>query len=370
MSADVESFDPSMEAPSRSARSITAALSPPAVPNVAVHPRRGLIAAAAAAVPTSGRHVWWCSRPALWAVALVMIVVGVALPAATVLSLITGVSGFGDAPVPVFTVIGTAAVTVLFFGWRLGLHPRLVLEEDRLTIINPFRRREFDLADVTVIIPGGDGLRVATPRAAIEAWCVQKSGRAAASGRSTRADRICAVLWSAWDAAHPMRSQPGRPARLRFARPDDHVLVADLAEAGWTAGSAADPDDRSQLRQQVRATLSDPARQSMIAEVDGRPVAWAQYEWTDDGSAVVRSLGVVAGQRGRGVGTQLLQTVEAEIFADPTVTQLSVQIACDDLIMRRFLTAQGWRVLGDDVLSDPAMVTLVRQNPHRPRRGR
>ncbi len=368
MSADVQSPEPITEASTRPGSPAAPPLPPPVIGSSVTTrsvPRHGLRSEADEPPMGGGRQLWRCSGPVRLAVVLVMVVVGLALPAAAVISLLTGVTGFGDRPVPALAVIYGVAGVVVVFGWRLGLHPRLVLDGDRLTVANPFRRHSLDLAEVTVLAPGGDGLRVATAAEEVEVWCVQKSDRTAAAGRRTRADDICAAIWSAWDAVNPVQTGPDQPARIRFARPEDDELLAVLVGAVRGADLAGQPATAARLRQQLRSTLTDRSRQTMIAEIDGRPVGWAHF-----GPGTLHELAVVPDQRRQGIGTSMLTATEAALFADRATSQASVRLSRQDLTGRCFLLGRGWTAPSDRTPAGSATITMTRANPHRPRRGR
>src|SRR4051812_37458668 len=66
-------------------------------------------------------------------------------------------------------------VLVLLYAWRFGLHPRIRADDRGVSVINPFRRTTFEWDDITVVVPGENGLVVASPTRRAEAWCVQKS---------------------------------------------------------------------------------------------------------------------------------------------------------------------------------------------------
>jgi GNAT superfamily N-acetyltransferase len=325
--------------------------------------------------PDAGRRVWRCSTGTLVAVTVFMGVIGLAVPAAAVISLTTGITAFGDRQVPVLAVIGGVALVTLFFGWRLALHPRLVLDDGQVTIVNPFRRRRFDLADVTLFHPGSDGLRVATPADEIEAWCVQKSNAAIKAGRRTRADGICDELWTAWDADHRPDIDPDQPATIRFARPGEEGLLTGLEQAaGLAAFGHIFPVDQfpfpeDAVRQRWRQVLTDRTRQTMIAEVAGTPTGYASY-----GNGTLHHLGVAPDHQRRGIGTMLLEAAEDEIFADPSTLEASLWVMQDNRRAQDFYRGNGWLPTDETRPAEfppyPVEIKMTRRNPHVARRGR
>jgi ribosomal protein S18 acetylase RimI-like enzyme len=326
-------------------------------------------------VGTGSRRVWRCSTGAVAAVTVFMVVVGLALPAAAVVSLLTGLTAFGQQQVPVLVVICGVAAVVLFFGWRLALHPRIVLDGEQLTVVNPFRRRSYDLSEITLFAPGGDGLRIATADDEIEAWCVQKATGAVKAGRRTRADRICDELWSAWDVEHPVDVDPRLAVRIRYARPGEEQLLTGLERAAGLAAfghifpAEQFPFPDEEVRRRWQSVLSDRTRQTMIAESGDEPIGYASY-----GSGILQHLGVSPDHQRGGVGTALLQAAEDELFADRSTAAASLWVMQENHDAQRFYRDNGWAAT-DEVRAGqfppyPAEIRMTRRNPHIARRGR
>lgn len=328
----------------------------------------------AAAAPPAHR-VWRCSAGTLVLVTVVMFVVGVAVPAAAVISLATGATAFGHQQIPVLVIIGGLAVLVLFFGWRLGLHPRLVQSGDEVEIVNPFHRHRFDLADVTLIEPGGDGLLVGTPDHEVEAWCVQKSTSASRSGRQTRADRICAELRNVWNGYHLPELDPAGPVQLRFARRGEQDLLTELERSANLASlSHIFPPDEypyptDEVRQRWWEVLNDRTRLTLVAEVGGHPAGYACY-----GQQIIHHLGVAADFQRRGVGRVLMDATEDDLFADLATAEIGLWVLEANEVARRFYAARGWSETQEKRTAEfppyPPELRMVRRNPHIARRGR
>jgi len=304
-----------------------------------------------------------------------MVVVGIAIPAAAVVSLVTGVTAFGGQRTPVLAIIGGLAVVVLAFGWRLGLHPRLVLDDDEIEVVNPFHRQRFGLADVTIIEPGGDGLLIGTPQRQAEAWCVQKSTAANRSRRQTRADRIADQLRNVWGTHHLPDPDPDSPIRLRFARPGDEELLtglersASLARLGHIFPPELHPYPTDAVRQRWQLVLDDRTRLTMIAELGGVPAGYVCYS-----QEAIHHLGVAADFQRQGVGTALLAAAEDDLFADLSTPEVGLWVLAANEVARRFYAELGWTETDQTQNSEfapyPGEIRMFRRNPHIARRGR
>ncbi|QGN31749.1 GNAT family N-acetyltransferase [Microlunatus sp. Gsoil 973] len=323
-------------------------------------------------------RTWRTSRGTLVLVSCLMLVVGLAIPAAAVIGLATGVTAFGGRQLPVLAIISSLAVVVLFFGWRLGIHPRLTLSGDEIRIVNPFRRHRFDLADITIIRPGRDGLLVGTADRQAEAWCVQLPLAAVRSGRPTRAGRICEELQNAWESyrlPEPQTEGADDPIRLRFARAGEEQLLtelersASLATLGHIFPPADHPYPTDEVRRRWSEVLNDRARLTLIAEVAGEPAGYACY-----GQQVVHHLGVAAAFQRRGVGTTLLRAAEDDLFADLETGEIGLWVLKDNDTARAFYIAAGWTESGESHTAEfppyPPEIKMLRRNPHVARRGR
>lgn len=323
----------------------------------------------------TSRQVWRCSRATLVLVIVLMVIVGIAIPAAAAISLATGLTAFGGQQVPVLAIIGGLAAIVLVFGWRLGLHPKLVLDDDQIEVVNPFRRARFELADITVIEPGGDGLLIGTPQRQADAWCVQKSTAAARSGRLTRADRIADQLRMAWGSRHLPDPDPGSPLRFRFARRGEEELLtgleraASLARLGHIFPPETHPYPTDAVRRRWQLVLDDRTRLTMIAELGGVPAGYVCY-----GREVIHHLGVAAEFQRQGVGTALLDAAEDDLFADLSTPELSLWVLAANGVARRFYATLGWTATEETRNSEfpphPSEIKMSRRNPHIARRGR
>ncbi|HEY9293403.1 MAG TPA: GNAT family N-acetyltransferase [Microlunatus sp.] len=319
--------------------------------------------------------IWRCAPSTIGLVTVLMVVIGIAVPAAAVISLLLGVTAFGGQQVLVLSILGLLALLTLFFGWRLALHPRLIIDGDQLKIINPFQRRSFDLADVTLLTPGGDGMIVGTVDGEAEAWCVQKPTGAIRAGRRTRADGICDEVSGARDRFHRPLLEQDDVAMIRFAHPGEEELLTELERSASLArlGHIFPPEDfpypDESVQQRWRAVLTDRTKQTMIAEVDGRPAGYAAWS----GSTLLH-LGVAEPYQRRGVGSALLRATEEELFADPSIPEIELWVLKDNDSARAFYRDHGWSQTADEREAEfppyPLEMRLARDNPHLARRGR
>lgn len=101
------------------------------------------------------------------------------------------VRGLGQTPLVVVLIVLAAAAAIYL--WRFALHPRVV-SDGKLWVVNPMHTHILEASEVSDITPGPDGLLVRHGDGVVEAWAVQKSGRAARSGRRTRADDVAERL--------------------------------------------------------------------------------------------------------------------------------------------------------------------------------
>ncbi|SDT21995.1 GNAT family N-acetyltransferase [Microlunatus soli] len=327
---------------------------------------------------TEPRRVWRCTRSTIVLVIVLMVVIGIAIPAAAALSLWLGVTGFGDQQVLVLSVIGGLALLTLFFGWRLGLHPRLIADGAELTIVNPFRTHRLDFADVTHFAPGGDGLMVGTAEQEIDAWCIQKPTGAIKAERHTRADKITEELWRIRDGYHrpvePAVDEP-HPAEIRFAHQDDAELLTQLERSASLArlGHIFPPDrygfPEDDIRERWQAVLDDRTRQTMIAEVNGEPAGYVSI-----GIDTIHHMGVGEGYQRQGIGSELMAAAEDELFADVSTPEIELWVLEDNEVARGFYRAHGWTDTEDERDAEfppyPNEIRMLRRNPHLARRGR
>ncbi|MEU4243654.1 GNAT family N-acetyltransferase [Actinoplanes sp. NPDC026619] len=88
---------------------------------------------------------------------------------------------------------------------------------------------------------------------------------------------------------------------------------------------AEEADDR------IRAALRDPACQAWAAVADGEPVAAAVVRWAVAEPSELLYLAVAAAERGKGLGKQIVTTVQAELPPGRTLLVGTANCALDNI---------------------------------------
>lgn len=133
---------------------------------------------------------------------------------------------------------------------------------------------------------------------------------------------------------------------LRPVRPDDVALLFQWrndhdAVRFSVSGRAVTLDEHSKW---VVQRLRDPATRLWIAEEDGVAVGQVRLDVDDDAALV--SIAVAAGQRGRGVGSAILQEMQAVLLVTGPVSRLRALIHPDNGASLRAFTRAGFRRMG------------------------
>jgi RimJ/RimL family protein N-acetyltransferase len=133
---------------------------------------------------------------------------------------------------------------------------------------------------------------------------------------------------------------------LRPVRPDDVALLFQWrndhdAVRFSVSGRAVTLDEHSTW---VVQRLRDPATRLWIAEEDGVAVGQVRLDVDDDAALV--SIAVAAGQRGRGVGSAILQEMQAVLLVTGPVSRLRALIHPDNSASLRAFTRAGFRRMG------------------------
>lgn len=314
------------------------------------------------------RRVWRAGRPSLVLVGLFAAAAGVVIPVLAYLIY----RSEGSPWIPALLIVLT--LLALAYAWRFGLHPRVVATDAGIEVVNPLRRTTIDWDDVTVIAPGENGLVVATEDSVTEAWCVQKSTRAAKRGEVTRADRIAHELLDIREAVDPPLEDEQTGLRIRRARFDESRLLATL-ERGASELALAHlvppekyPYPQAEVQKRWRRRLRDGQTRVHLLERQDEPVGYVAF-----GDGVIHHLGVLADQHRRGYGSALLEFASLEVFAEG-VPEASLWVLSDNEVARAFYRAYGWTETDDRQTAEfppfPEELRLVRRNPSAPRRGR
>ncbi|MBA8795864.1 ribosomal protein S18 acetylase RimI-like enzyme [Friedmanniella endophytica] len=338
------------------------------------------------------RQTWRASRAGLALIGLFVLICLLGLP---------GLAWYSwslreHLAVPLLLLVLTVAG--LLYAWRFGLHPRITADDEQLVVRNPFRTHRLPWDQISLVIPGGNGLVVAGPETTVEAWCVQKSTRAQATGRRTRADAVADAIWRRWEEHNPpVRTSAGDvDLTLRRARPGAEALLADLErQAGIEAFPHVFPAETypfplEQVTDRWRDVLRDPALQTLIAVAApatgpdpsaegtaGEGTAGAAPEpvgFVALSASSVLHLGVRPDRQGRGVGGCLLTCAEDELFADPFLAEASLWVLVDNDRARRFYRDHGWHESDNRRRSPyppgPPELRMTKPNPRAARRRR
>lgn len=265
------------------------------------------------------------------------------------------------------------AVLALLYAWRFGFHPRLRVTDQIVEVVNPFRRYGFEWDDITVIAPGENGLLIGSEDDAVEVWCVQKSNRAARSGRPTRADRIANQLLDVVELHNPPLENEENGVRIRRARPDESRLLARLERAASEEALAhifpprQYPYPTSAIIRRWSQLLRDRLIHAYLLEVHESPVGYIAF----DGDTV-HHLGIAPNHTRRGYGSALLEFACMEIFAGGT-REAFCWVLAENHAARAFYRTLGWIETGGRRNSEyppyPESLQMMRKNPHPPRRS-
>lgn len=326
------------------------------------------------------RRVWRASRTALILIGLLALVCLVGLPALAYLSW----QARPSIVVPI--LLGVLSLLGLFYAWRFGWHPQIVATGADLVIKNPFRAQRLNWQEITLVLPGGNGLIVAGPGRRAEAWCVQKAERKIRSERSARADRVGDEIWTYWERHHPPVEVGGEYVISR-ARPGIEVELAELERrTSIEALSRIFPGQRfpfpiDSVTERWRDDLRDPAKQTFVARPtrrstvhpggrsigteappDDRLIGYLAHT-----ANAVLHLGVAPDQQQHGCGTTLLDRAEAEMFTDPLVAEASLWILEDNQPALDFYSDHGWHDTDNRRRSPyppkPPELRMIKANP-------
>ena len=315
------------------------------------------------------RRVWRAGRPSLVLVALFATAAGIIIPVLAYLIY----RSEGSPWIPALLIVLT--VLALTYAWRFGLHPRLVATDAGIEVVNPLRRTTVDWEDITVIAPGENGLVIATEDSTTEAWCVQKSNRAAKRGEVTRADRIAHQLLDILEeVVDPPLEDEQTGLRIRRARFDESRVLATLERgASELALAHVFPPEKypyplAEVQKRWRRRLRDGRVRVHVLERKDEPVGYVAF-----GDGVIHHLGVLAQHHRRGYGSALLEFASLEVFAEGT-PEASLWVLSGNEAARAFYRAHGWTETEDRKTAEfppyPEELKLVRRNPAAPRRSR
>jgi ribosomal protein S18 acetylase RimI-like enzyme len=314
------------------------------------------------------QRVWRAAPGTLAVVVVFMVVAAVAVP------LLAYLIWSDDRGWVTPALLAALSVIALGYAWRFGLHPRLHADATGVSVVNPFSVHRFSWDDLRVIAPGENGLVLASVDARTEAWCVQKSNRAARKGILTRADRITAELFAMLEEHDPPLEDDETGLRIRRARPDESRVLTRLERvASEEALRHLFPPDRypypvTEVTRRWRRLLRDAQVRVVVLEKDGEPVGFVAFD-----DVTIRHLGVVPDHTRRGYGTALLEFATAEIF-DGGAPRVGLWVLEGNEGARAFYRSLGWTESSDrrpcEFPPAPVELRMERRNPTVPRRGR
>jgi len=315
------------------------------------------------------RRVWRAGRLSLVLVGLFAAAAGIVIP---VLAYLVYRSE-GSPWIPALLIALT--VLALAYAWRFGLHPRLIASDAGVEVVNPLHRTRIDWDDITVVAPGENGLVIATEDRTTEAWCVQKSNRAAKRGEVTRADRIAHELLDIREeVVDPPLEDEQTGLRIRRARFDENRLLAALERGAselvlaYLFPPEKYPYPLAEVQKRWRRRLRDRRTRVYVLERQEEPVGYVAF-----GDGEIHHLGVLADRHRRGYGSALLEFASLELFAEGT-PQVSLWVLSGNEVARAFYRAHGWTETEERRTAEyppyPEEMKLVRRNPSAPRRSR
>ena len=302
------------------------------------------------------RRVWRVSPGTLAGVWVFVALAGIGVPVLAVLAWLRS----GELLISAFLLVLAAGAVV--YGWRFGLHPRLVATADGVEVVNPGRRSGIAWEELTVIAPGENGLVLGTELSRTEAWCVQKSKTATRKGRTTRADTIVAELEDLRDRFDPPLEDVQTGIRLRRARQAELELLTSLERTASETDLPADD-----VRRRWRRLLRDRRAHIRVLEEHGKPVGLVAWDIRGE----LRHLAVSPRYANQGHGSLLLHYATEELMVTG-VRELFLWVLEDNTEARGFYRSRGWRDTEESGESEypphPTQIKMVHINPRAPRR--
>lgn len=261
-----------------------------------------------------------------------------------------------------------------------------------LVIKNPFRTQQLSWQEITLVLPGGNGLIVAGREHRAEAWCVQKTERNIRAERPGRADRVGNEIWSYWERHHPPVEIRGDYLLIR-ARPGVEVKLAELERRasikalGFIFPGQRFPFPIDSVTERWREDLRDPTKQTFLAVPADRPAGNGEtgtihpslspernpIGYLAHSSNAVLHFGVEPDFEGHECRTSLLSCAEAEIFSDALVTEASLWVLLDDQPALDFYHDHGWSETDNSRRSPyppkPQELRMIKADPQATRRA-
>ena len=140
-------------------------------------------------------------------------------------------------------------------------------------------------------------------------------------------------------------------ATIRPANADDAEALGTLLRSiGWFEWMrpASDAEAAAAVRRQLERCLDDESHSTLVAEIDRSIVGYAAVHWLPyltlaAAEGFVSELFVREQHRGRGVGTQLLDTVEAEARRRGCIRLQLINMRGRESYTRGYYAKAGWQ---------------------------
>ncbi len=316
----------------------------------------------------STRRVWRAAPPTLTLVWIFIVVAALRIPILAYLVYALE----GDLWLP--TLLGLLTLLTLLYAWRFGLHPMLRATDAEVVVRNPFRTYRFPWEDITLVVPGENGVVIGTEDTQVEAWCVQKSNHATKRGRRTRADRVVSELLDLLEVHQPPLELPETGLRIRRARPDESRLLTRMERAASVAQFShifppeQYPYPTAEVLKRWRRLLRDRLTRVHILDLNGAPVGFVAFD-----EETLLHLGVVPEHTRRGYGSVLLDFATTEMFARG-VQAAHLWVLTENQSARSFYRSLQWTETEQrrecEFPPYPEELQMVRRNPAAPRRSR
>ncbi len=138
---------------------------------------------------------------------------------------------------------------------------------------------------------------------------------------------------------------------IRKARPEDAGSIADILRSlGWfmRLNSEPEPTTKERIRCHIEMCLADDSHSVYVAETEDGPIAgytsvhWLPYLIHTGPEGYISELFVHELARGQGIGSKLLDTVEAEARERGCYRLMLLNLRIRESYQRGFYKKRGW----------------------------